>query len=159
MLNKIVRFLMTVSSVIFISLLLIIWLSISDRFMFHIGFFWTEETSRYLFIWVSLLAVPLVIQRQEHFKVDYFVKKFLKNELFKLIFDMVISIIIGGLMVIILVYGTKFAHFVKFQYSPTLRISMLYVCYAVPVSATLNIIFLVVNIYRSAVKLKYLKRT
>ena len=145
MLDRIAQYLTRLSRIISIGLFMIllfcIFLAVFDRFLLHIGFFWTEELARFIFIWLCFLTAAIIVQRREHFAVPFLdMWLSLKGQRIK---EMVIAGVMVGVMVLILVYGVKLAEFVKLQTSPALGISMKYVYYAAPATSVLMIIFFV----------------
>lgn len=147
------RFIEIVAVVVFSALILSVFLAVSDRFMFHIGFFWTEELARFLFVWLGFLTAAIMVHRRGHFAVPYFVDKLL-GERSKQVLDIIISCMMLALMVVLVIYGVKLAEFAKLQISPALRIPMRYVYYSVPVSMLMIVFFWATQIYRSVMKLK-----
>ncbi len=145
MLDRIAQYLTRLTRMISIGLFMIllfcIFLAVFDRFLLHIGFFWTEELARFIFIWLCFLTAAIIVQRREHFAVP-FLDMWLspKGQRVK---EFITSGIMVGVMGIILVYGIKLAEAVRFQTSPALGLSMNYVYYAGPVTAVLMIIFFI----------------
>lgn len=138
---------------VFIILTLSVFLAIMDRFVIHMGFYWTEELARFSFIWLAFLSAAIIVYRRGHFNCSYFVDALLR-ERHKQILEIVVSGMMVGLMILLLIYGIKLAKFAEFQISPALGISMMYIYYSVPVSSVLMILFWVINIYRDVMKLK-----
>lgn len=46
------------------------------RYMFNSGIAWSEELSRYLFMWMVFLGSIVVLKEKEHLSVDMLTKKF-----------------------------------------------------------------------------------
>ncbi|MBI4806692.1 MAG: TRAP transporter small permease [Desulfovibrio sp.] len=58
------------------AMVVIVWLGAFSRYFFDLGFTWTEELSRYVMIWGSLLAVPVAAYHREHIGLDLLFKHF-----------------------------------------------------------------------------------
>jgi TRAP-type C4-dicarboxylate transport system permease small subunit len=58
------------------AMVVIVWLGAFSRYFLDLGFTWTEELSRYVMIWGSLLAVPVAAYHREHIGLDLFFKHF-----------------------------------------------------------------------------------
>lgn len=140
-----IRFLEVVSVLLFFSLLVSVCLAVIDRFLLHVGFFWTEELARFLFIWLGSLTAAIMVYHRGHFAVPYVIDKILKGRS-KQLLDLLISLIMIVLMIVLLIYGIKFAEFGRAQVSPALRISMAVVYYSVPVGSVAMIFFWAIQI-------------
>ena len=151
--NFMVRIMEIVSIALFAVLLLSVFLAVCDRFLFHIGLFWTEELARFLFVWLGSLTAAIMVQRRGHFAVPFLIEKLL-SERGKQILDIAISAMMLALMVLLLVYGIIYAEFARYQMSPALRIGMCYVYYSVPTGALMMIIFWTAHIFHDVLKLK-----
>ena len=53
-------------------LVLIIWYGVVERYIVRAGGTWTEELSRYVMIWLALLAVPCAAYYREHIGLELF---------------------------------------------------------------------------------------
>ena len=151
--NFLSRFTEIVSIIIFSILFISVFLTVCDRFLFHIGFFWTEELARFLFVWLGSLAAAIMVQRRGHFAVPFLIEKLL-GEQNRQILNILISVIMLALMVLLLVYGIIYAEFGRHQISPALRIGMCYVYYSVPTGASLMILFFSAQIINDVLKLR-----
>jgi len=47
-------------------MVLVVWFGVTERYFLRIGITWTEEFSRYVMIWVALLAISCAAYRREH---------------------------------------------------------------------------------------------
>ncbi len=51
-------------------MVVVIWFEVVERYFLHWGLTWTEEFSRYVMIWVALLAVSCGAYYREHIGLD-----------------------------------------------------------------------------------------
>ncbi len=51
-------------------MVLVVWFGVVERYFMHLGHTWTEEFSRYVMIWVALLAVSCGAYYREHIGLD-----------------------------------------------------------------------------------------
>jgi len=116
-------------------------LGVLFRYVFVSPLSWTEEFSRYMMIWMALLAVAPCIWRHEHVGVTMFVKKLPRFIAKGVIF--VSNGFILFFLYILTVYGFKMAEGGKEQISTALNTTMYWWLMAVPVSALLCIVMLV----------------
>ena len=54
------------------AMVLIIWYGVVERYIIRTGGAWTEELSRYVMIWLALLAVPCAAHYREHIGLELF---------------------------------------------------------------------------------------
>jgi TRAP-type C4-dicarboxylate transport system permease small subunit len=134
------KFIKTISIILFVVLLLTIFLAVFDRFILHIGIFWTEELARILFVWLGFLMSSLMIYRAGHFKVTYLIDTFL-GKLPKKSINIINEVVLLLLMVFLMYYSTILAYKVESQITPGLRISMSYLYASVPISSAFAFIF------------------
>jgi TRAP-type C4-dicarboxylate transport system permease small subunit len=102
---------------------------------------WTEELARYTMIWMGLLAISMGVKRENHLGLNLFVNllpAFLQTAL-----KMFSRILIGIFLYVLMVYGSKMAMNGIHQTMPALQIPMSYVLIAVPLSAVLSLVQLV----------------
>lgn len=106
---------------------------------------WTEELSRYLFIWVTFIGVAIAFRTHAHLGVDYFVNLVSKSAN-KFIYH-ITNIILIAVLAVIAYKGYEMSQQVQNQLSPVLRISMMYAYMAIPVGLTLSLIEVIWNMF------------
>lgn len=57
------------------AMILIIWYGVIERYVIRAGGTWTEELSRYVMIWLALLAVPCAAYYREHIGLELFLAR------------------------------------------------------------------------------------
>ncbi|OGB97445.1 MAG: hypothetical protein A3G35_01175 [candidate division NC10 bacterium RIFCSPLOWO2_12_FULL_66_18] len=58
------------------ALLLVVGAQIFARYVLNHSLFWSEELARYLFIYLVFLGAAIVLRREGHIQVSFFVEKF-----------------------------------------------------------------------------------
>jgi len=104
----------------------------------------TEELSRYLLIWLGLMAAAYAYRMRMHLALDLLVLKL--NEKRKVILNVVIHSLITLFVLAVLVYGGTqlvILTWVLEQYSPALGVSMSVVYTALPLSGLAMTIYAV----------------
>lgn len=128
--NKVIFFLIALT---FSILILSCVLQVFTRFILNNSLSWTEELSRYSFIWANFLGGIFCTKKGLHAVVtiitDYLNKKW-KN-----ILNIVVNVVVALISILIIIYGVKVTYTVRGQLSPALRISMSYVYAAAPFSS------------------------
>jgi len=120
--------------------------AVFNRFVLKDPLQWSEEATRYIFIWVSLIGASIAVEENLHVNVNLFVDMFPKNIRKKIL---TIANIICVLFCVVLVYtGVQLVIAQSHQLSPSLRINMAFVYSAIPVSFTLMAINFAENIVK-----------
>ncbi len=57
------------------ALLLVVGGQIFSRYVLNHSLFWSEELARYLFIWLVFLSAAMVLRREGHIQVSFFVER------------------------------------------------------------------------------------
>jgi TRAP-type C4-dicarboxylate transport system permease small subunit len=119
----------------------LIFLQILFRYLLNMPLAWTEEISRYCYVWLIYLGASYAVKKRRHLKVDAVLLLFKARGRFVL---MTISNLLFMLFcVVIAYYGTDIVYmmqFVRVQESPAVGIPMSVVYAAVPVGTVLMII-------------------
>jgi TRAP-type C4-dicarboxylate transport system permease small subunit len=115
------------------------------RYVFSSPPSWTEEVSRYLFIWVTFLGAAIAFRTSAHLGLDFFVERFpVKLRRTSII---VINLILIAALCIICFKGIETVMAVEKQLSPALRIPMTYPYLAIPVGSFLMLMEIVWNLF------------
>jgi TRAP-type C4-dicarboxylate transport system permease small subunit len=99
---------------------------------------WTEELARYTMIWMGLLAVSMGVKRETHLGLTLIVDKF--PAVIRKVLKVVNRVLIGAFLFVLLIYGYKMAMGGIHQTMPALRLPMICVLIAVPISALVSLI-------------------
>jgi TRAP-type C4-dicarboxylate transport system permease small subunit len=114
------------------------------RYIFKYPLYWTEETARYLFIWISFLGASVALKRNMHVAVSFVLSVFpekVKDRL-KLIGDIFILIF----LVFAIIGGFTLSKSNIHQTSPALGISMFWPYVVIPLSGIIMFIFILIPI-------------
>lgn len=138
-LNWLESIIKTVIIVFMLSIVVIITMQMIWRYVLTSPLGWTGELSRYLFIYMSLLAAAIGIRKKVHIGVDFVVER-LPQRLEKLlgIFSYLIIIVF---MIYLFIYGARLSQETMLQTSPTLGVPMGYMYLVLPLFAVLVVIF------------------
>lgn len=126
----------------------VVW-QVGSRYVFGMPSTVTDEIGRFTLMWYALLAAAYVLGQRRHLAINFFIgleagpkRRALALGLTALIALVALAMLVGGWQL-----ATK--TIASGQLTPTLRIPMGYVYFAVPVSATLMLIYCI-DIARSA---------
>lgn len=130
---------MKISVFLFGIMLVSMLLQVISRYIFQRPFIWTEELTRFLFIWIIYLGCVLVSKKDEHIRIDFFLLRLpmrirfiitlLTNILLVLFF---LVVIIAGINMIIVNYKVK---------TTALRVSWMYFYLGITSSFFLMLIY------------------
>lgn len=129
--------------IVFAALILIVVIQILSRFL-PFSFIWTEELSRFLFIYGIVLGAPLAIKRKEFVNVDMIINKFPPG--FKRVYDIILNLAIIILMIIIGVKGIEYAGLGANQQSATMPIPMAIPYASIGITAFLMVLYCLQNL-------------
>lgn len=118
--------------------------AVFNRFIFKQAITWSDEATRYLFIWVSLIGASIGVEQGVHANVSVFVD-FIPKSVRK--YAYVIANVLCILFCIVLVYtGMQLVVAQSNQVSAAMRINMTFVYLSIPVSFALMGVNFAVNI-------------
>lgn len=101
---------------------------------------WSDELAQALFVWISLLAADLTLQRSGHFRLDMQVN-FLPRRA-RIVLDIAITLLVGALLLLLLVYALRFVAISNMRPLPMIGIPSSFATAALPVGFTLMLVTL-----------------
>ena len=107
---------------------------------------WTEELSRYLFVWLTFIGGALIVSESGHFKMDLLTV--LLNKRWSQVLNILVSIALIIFSIVLMIYGFKLMKMVYTQKSPALRITMSIPYLVLPLNGILSLIHLFENIVK-----------
>ena len=127
-----------------VALLLIILLQIFGRTFMKNPPPWTEEMSRFIFLWYCFLGSACTLRAKQHLGLDYFYNKF--NAKVRRVIDFVIQILTLAFGLYIAYYGTTLLGVVKKRVAPITRISMKWFYLVLPIMGVLFVLLALENL-------------
>lgn len=128
------------------TLSLVMFLGVVDRYVLHFGWTWGSEISRYIFVWVSLLGATIVVEKEALLRID------LINLILPPRLNFFLSIIFKYVTLFflscVIFYGIALVMRTVDQTSPTLEIPMCFIYLAVPLNASLMVFFIIISILK-----------
>ncbi|SFE56828.1 TRAP transporter small permease [Alteribacillus iranensis] len=118
-----------------------------SRYLLGNSLAWGTELAIYLHIWQIWLGASLGIKKQEHIRVDVFVKLFPPK--IKMVLDLIALLVWFGFALFLAIQGTIFINSISGsgQTSPTLDIAMWIPYIAIPLAGVLMAIRLIQQMY------------
>lgn len=114
-------------------------LQISARLFLPFSVSWTEELSRYLFIYMVALSVGVVLRQHRHVSVELF--HHLLGLRSKAACQALTCLLIAGFAGVVLPYAWQYAQNGAWQTSPTLKVPMLYIFFSTVVLFALLLVY------------------
>ncbi|MGY6567018.1 MAG: TRAP transporter small permease [Halomonadaceae bacterium] len=137
------RLFMLLANLALIGIAATVLLQISGRLFLPFALSWTEELSRYLFIYMVALAAGVAIRRHRHVNVELF--HHLLGLRARAAYQALICLLIGGFALMVLPAAWQFAQNGAWQTSPTLRVPMLYIFFSTVVLFALVLFYSVIG--------------
>ena len=143
-LKKINRYLVALETALAGGLLFVVFLVVLTqvlmRYLFGWPNPWSEELSRFCFIWLSMLGAALAVERKSHFGFDQALRK-LTPEQYRWARRFATAAV-AAVSALLIVSGMALVQLAGAQYSPALDVPMSWVYASVPVSGFLMLIHL-----------------
>ncbi len=122
-------------------MLAIVFLQVISRYVFSYTPSFAEELSRYLFVWVVFLSLPLVAKHGGHMAIETLTSR-IKGA--KLKFCRMLASIFSMCFLLIMVWnGIKMMQIAHFQTSPALVVPMSYVYAVIPFGCAIMFLYTV----------------
>ena len=152
--NKVISLLEKIFMVIcFIYMTIALSIQVFGRYIFNVGFSWTEETARYIMIWSVFVGAAYIALNAEHVKITV-IEDSMKNETAKKIVRLIQYIVSLVFVIIVLRYGFAQLTIAGLSKSANTGLSMLFPYMVFPVAFILLTYSYFYRIIESIVKLK-----
>ena len=105
------------------------------RYALDHSLFWSEELAKNILVWLTFLGASTAYYRKANPCVDFFYSKM--SPMMRFMSTLVVHIASMGLFGVMIIYGTEFAWFIRFQISPALQIHKWIILSIIPVSGAI----------------------
>jgi TRAP-type C4-dicarboxylate transport system permease small subunit len=141
--RKIVKFIAgnleeIVLSLLFVNMCCFVLIQIVSRYVFRSPLLYTEEVSRYSYIWICFFGMAMATKLQNHIRIEL-VFIFVKGRAQAFI-NLALNVISLGLYVVIFIIGLKYTMTNVIQLSPAMEISKAYIYVSLPLGALFSVI-------------------
>ena len=130
---------LTLAVVALVAIAVTVLLQICSRLFLPFSIAWTEELSRYLFIYMVALSVGVVLRQNRNISVELF--HHLLGPRMQAAFQVLICALIGLFALLVLPYAWQYAQNGAWQTSPTLHVPMLYIFFSTVVTFALLLVY------------------
>ncbi|WP_188456259.1 TRAP transporter small permease [Virgibacillus oceani] len=128
----------------FSALIIVVLIQIIGRYT-PLSYVWTEELTRYLFVYTIAFGAPVAMERRGYIRVDLLVD-FLPEK-FKKYYDAFIYLVLGAFSAMLVTYAYDFALLGEGQTSATIKVEMFYIYLSMVIALVFLAIYSFVNIY------------
>lgn len=118
--------------------------NVVGRYVFHNSIEFSEEVSRFLFVWVVFLGAAIIIKDKGHVAVGFLSSK-LEGKLSGKVLDIFIGVAGFVFIGIVLAGGLTLSRMMNMYTSPTLGIPMGYIYWAIPIGSGIMLIHHTIN--------------
>jgi TRAP-type C4-dicarboxylate transport system permease small subunit len=115
------------------------------RFVFMDPISWSEEVSRFLFVWITMLGAAHAVAFGKHFCVD-FLRTHLSAALRRKS-DWLIAACVVAFAALMVYYGAFVSWRNQFQVSPAIELRMTYPYLSIPVAGLFTIIHIIAGLF------------
>lgn len=122
----------------FISLILLVFVQVIFRYVFHNSQPWVDELSRFLFVWIVYLGGTITIRKGINITFDLLIDSF-KGKTWTVVFTLV-NVICIAFLILIVVLGFNIAYINRVQLSSLMGLNMGIVTLAIPIGGLLMIV-------------------
>jgi TRAP-type C4-dicarboxylate transport system permease small subunit len=143
--NFIRKILFTISITAIGLMMLIIFMQVITRYIFGFTFSWSEELSRFLFVWVVFIGSALIMGDKGHMAVSFLSEK-LKGTVAGRILFVIIKLFALYFIFLMITQGFKMSVTMMFHLSPALGIPMGFIYTIIPVSGLLMLLYVIKDI-------------
>lgn len=138
-----------ISGAVLFGMVILVFIQVAGRYLFHTSFSFTEEIVRYLFVWITFLCAAAAVQHGGHVSMAGFVNRFSPSvRSVAALFRFAGAVLFAGILVY---HGVRIVllQFRTAQTTAALGAPMWIIGLAIPVSAALLIIRLVSGVIGS----------
>lgn len=137
--DKVEKIILWLLALLFAVMVVSLFYQIIMRFLFKSANAWSEELTRYSFIWMTMLGSAVATRRSRNMDVDFIVNKMPK--LLRSVNTVITKGLIIAFLLVIIAYGISLVGITFKQLSAGLRIPMAYIYAAVPTGGILILLF------------------
>jgi TRAP-type C4-dicarboxylate transport system permease small subunit len=143
---SLMQFLNIVTAIALFLMTIFVFGNVVLRYLFNSGITWSEEASRFLFIWMTFLGAIVAFRHNQHLGVDLLVKRFPRPV--KKIVYILINIVIAFMLWLIFDGGLKLIGMNTENIAPATGIPMSYIFASSVIMSIGMFLVLIFNLYR-----------
>lgn len=142
---------------LFIALVIIVFLQVVSRYIFHNPLMWSEEVARFLLFWVALMGASLSVKNKRHFTIEFFKPEKIQNQTIKKILHIIPDTCIMLFALVMMIVGYQYCRMGSLRVGPSSNINMLYIFMAIPIAGATMIIYSLYHLIQLVKNWKFYK--
>ncbi|MGM8211263.1 TRAP transporter small permease [Virgibacillus sp. W0430] len=119
---------------------------ILSRYIFHNPLGWSEEVTRYLFIYLTFLAASVGVRGHIHIGVDILAERL--TGVSKKVLEHIVSFIVIIFLLVLIYFGIKLSVGNWAQKSPSLSLPIGIFYAAIPIGSIFSLLFVLENMFK-----------
>lgn len=139
----------------FFIMCIFVFLQLFFRYFLNNPLLFTEELSRFSYVWITFIGLSLATKRKEHINIGLFTERLPDRP--RCILRIFVDLITLGILIYLFVWGVIFTNFFKVILAPALEFSMIFVAISLPIGFALAAIRTACILYDDIMSLKELK--
>lgn len=124
---------------VFLLMVILVFFQVINRFIFHIPVPWTEEFSRYIFVWLSLLGTAKAFYKKGHIAMDI-IDNVVKGKGKKYL-NILVYILCLIFFMVMVIYGSRWVFSCKGTICQSVKLDLVYIYIVLPVSFLVMILY------------------
>ncbi|WP_027134459.1 TRAP transporter small permease [Geminicoccus roseus] len=118
---------------------------IVSRNMLGFSFAWSEELTRFLLVWLSMLGAAVLLRRDDHIRLNLLQSRLGPKA--QLVLSAVLRVLVLGFLVILVQQSWTASLARQVTHAPALGISLFWPYLAIPVAAAIMVFVTLVNLW------------
>jgi TRAP-type C4-dicarboxylate transport system permease small subunit len=134
-----------ITGIFFAIMCVFIFIQIVSRYLLKNPLLFTEEVSRFAYVWVAFVGSSLAFKNREHIQIDFFINLLAPGvkRVVVILTDLTVLTLLGYLFI----WGVRYLEFTKMMLTPALEIPLIVVNLALPVGFALSVLRVIKVLY------------
>ena len=133
-------------------MVIVVFLQVTNRYLFNNPLSWTEEIARFIFVWITLLGAFLGLKSKAHITVSFFADRVFRLGIRTVVSTMVIFFTIVYLFYLVKI-GIKIVEETGQTLTPALNIPLSSIYISIPIFAAMMIAYLLTQLFNLKLKI------
>lgn len=123
-------------------------LQLASRYLFSRPLLFTEEFSRFCYVWIAFLGLAIAHRRDDHIRIDLFANMLPSGV--KRVLDKVVGILSIVMLAYLCYWGIEYLEFNSYSVAASIDFPLIYVYAALPVGCALGIVNIIWKMFRKS---------
>ncbi len=123
-------------------------LQLASRYLFSRPLLFTEEFSRFCYVWIAFLGLAVAHRRKDHIRIDMFVNMLPAG--LRRVVERAVDVVCIGLLGYLGYWGVEYMIFNEYSVAASVDLPLYYIYAALPIGCLLGIINIVCGFFRTS---------